>query len=119
MAIKTTSLETSKLLKEAGFRQDTFFRHYLHKFEDTAVNTIPDPIFYPSEYWEEYPSPTTDEILEELIGERQVKITWMSRYEHWLVSFRLDVDEFKGFENKSLPEALASLWLWLKKENLI
>ena len=114
--IKTATLQTAKLLKESGFKQDTYFVHYLNKHEDTAINTVSDRIFYPSEYWDEFPSPTTDELLEELPYAINInKGPFEYRVSYHIVA---RVDNI-SFLDKSLSEALAKMYLWLKKEKLI
>lgn len=100
MTVRTTSLETSKLLKDGGFRQDTEF--YL----------LPDWVGGDGEIRTNTPTdlaaPTTEELLEEISNEGICK-------------YALDV---LWNEEKSMlyaimnmlrdPNKLANCWLWLK-----
>ena len=118
--IKTTSLETSKLLKSAGWTK----------------------VCHEKEIWDEWGiiyKPNTDELLEELPKlikkdcgyERKNKeepqiVDWYFeikfREGKWEVGYHWYYYEYMdGFtqKNESLPEALAQMWLWHKKENLI
>lgn len=126
--IKTTTIETSKLLKEAGFRQDTEYQ-YKRSRNAESMEYFLDNVKLDKKYSDKFnmdilPSPTTDELLEELPCEG-------GKYQDWLNISKLDggrgfscvygYPEYSSeeFVNKSLPEALAAMWLWLKKEGLI
>lgn len=142
MSIKTVSLKTAKELKEAGFGQEGIhFYHYAHKkineyhYRDCQVIGLRnDEAMYPSEHWDRISAPTTDELLEELpklikkndststpeivdwyfeIKYRDGK--WEAGY-HWYYYEYMD-----GFieKSKSLPEALAQMYLFLAKEGLL
>lgn len=133
MSIKTTTLETSKLIREAGFRQDTEFYY------------LPDsPVYRPNTVWfkeqldfkamknrEIYAAPTTDELLEELPEIITLKgkgfgssvetkcVLVMGKVNgEWRISYRNQIAHVNR-EDESLPEALAAMWLWLKKEGLL
>lgn len=123
--IKTTSLETSKALKEAGFRQEdiTYWWHDYNVHNDGLsvknyylMNEKPTH----SGLAKDYAAPTTDELLEELPKDTEI-CKRLSNY--FIVNCEVDA---KGptwlhvrFDNESLPEALAQCWLWLKKEGLL
>lgn len=135
MAIKTTSLETSKALKEAGFRQDAdyiFRQHSTHKgyvfmsMEWVKTNDLD------MEETDWHAAPTTDELLSELpkVIEKETnteagKRPWHLEIHHglkWEVLYRWYYHEpMTHFveENESLPEALAQMYLFLRKEGLI
>lgn len=147
--IRTTSLETSKALKENGFPQETFWAHKVlpdgsdfclsgHSLAIDKLNVEAAQINPQDEYTRIYGletkffhAPTSDELLEELpesVTEHGV------RYSMEIVRHKL-FDEKKFFisyedndgcmlrhecsDNESLPEALAAMWLFLKKEGLI
>lgn len=131
--IKTVSLETSKALKEAGFRQDTSYFWYTG-YEPRG------PIYFKTDlhlmnikyihHSNGFASPTSDEILEELPS----SIIWNSTEPYGL---RIEKDSDKyvtvwyyrenhcgessldKFGSESLPEALAQMYLWLSKEGLL
>jgi len=125
--IKTVTLQTAKLLKESGFKQNSHFCHYLNKHEDTAINTTADCLFYPVEFWDIFSAPTSDELLEEIpYGLRCTDCDyWLniqkSRFDTYDVrytdAFHNNVKIIEQGEN--LPEAIARMWLCLKKEKLI
>lgn len=130
--IPTTSLETSKKLKAAGFRQDTFFQWI---FVHSAIN---------SEYnhWElldkehplycknaeiQYASFCSDELLSELPFKLRFQYDdyWFQiqklkngsydvRYSDWQ-----HMKVKKIFQDELLCEALSQMWLWLKSEGII
>lgn len=134
--IKTVSLETAKALKEAGFRQDDIDFHLV--FCTVGTSSEPRWICYrdnvkgPSGF-DCIPVPTTDELLEELPCiiqfDQEVGLLRLNIYrfgtetgEQWGCFYSLikNIDHFVLQQtNESLPEALAQMWLWLKKEGLI
>jgi hypothetical protein len=138
--IKTVSLETAKALKEAGFNKNTAF---YWKPVRGASRTLPLPIFrwelenYTNCDAEDYAAPTTDELLEALPKVRSLKTDNVEGDGGCLdynlqIKFRREGDYiYVGYvsgsgirsggeqENKSLVEALAQMWLWLRKEGLI
>lgn len=126
--IQTVSLETARALNEAGFRQDTYFKWY----ESPSKGSGGKPrVGDENVTWDDYiicAAPSTDEILSELlIGSDE----WTGTYRHlamwphsiktWQCAYVLPDGEgyFAWQEGKSLPEALAKMWLWLKKEGII
>lgn len=99
MSIKTVSLETSLKLKEAGWTKET------HKFHfKSPLNRIEDKIN----------APNTDELLEELPKHMALIIGLMADQKEWFAKW-----DMQNFYGSSLPEALASMWLYLKKEGLL
>ena len=88
MAVKTTSLETSKMLKEARFRQDTEYHFYRMSSNEKPFIGSRDIT------WQNYiifAAPTTDELLEELprvIQDYTLRIgRYDSEYEIWYQRF--------------------------------
>lgn len=131
--IKTVSLETAKLLKENGFRQDTHFWHSERKYKrpDEENKVISSSYIGHGVHAKSrniYAAPCTDELLEELpcdidgLGLIICKIDsgndgiYYVSYENCITHAYLTTTTFK---NEYLPESLASMWLWLKKEGLI
>lgn len=143
MPINTVSLPTAKLLKKAGFPQDTSFYWSWSKQKKYILNQeIPGAIeevsflchvddyliikHYKTENPREwYAAPTTDEILAKLpkvLNGFEFRITgligdmWDVCY--WEIGHE-DERIFENFMNKFLCEALAACWLWLRKEGLV
>lgn len=140
--IKTVSLETAKRLKEAGFRQDksSFYSVYSGDNRQKGYEGYqPHWMIVDSncasarrnntknEKWpdEQIAMPNTDELLEELpkiLNGFEFRITGLIG-DMWDVSYweigHKDERIFENFMNKLLPEALAQMWLHLKKEGLL
>lgn len=137
--IKTCTLETARLLKEAAFKQETHYQwadvHNVYRiWQNEDVVSWPHQesfIGWKQENRERcISSPTTDELLEEL-----KKIEYESNgfpslmifyvFGKWSVCFRnppiswIEKGSQSAGENIELVEACAGLWLWLKKEGLI
>jgi len=133
--IRTVSLETAKLLKENGFRQDSY--HFYYPILEHEVRMVKEPyeraVSFPTGktlrwelamgYEEDYcgndvdkiAAPTTDEFLEELPAGTSIRKQFSLGFEVWnpyIKSGRL-------FINESLPEALAQCWIYLKKEGFL
>lgn len=128
MSFKTVTLETAKLLKHAGFRQDTHFSHAdwsvnegSYQFDETSSFKCVGKEFL-------FAAPTTEELLEDLpVGSE----LWTGYYRHlamwphdsnnWQCAYVLP--EGSGYfgwqEAKTLTEVLAQMWLWLKNEGLL
>lgn len=108
--IKTVSLETAKLFKEAGFRQDTEFM-WCYKPEPPKLVPVIE-FGKPMGRKLICAAPTTDELLEELpLG--------FIRIERHNGCFIIEVPSLKyAKSHMELPEALAQMWLWLQSENL-
>ncbi len=119
--IKTVSLETAKALKDAGFRQDNMAYYY-----PGELSCFKGPV---SMEWGiesglnshfKYAAPTTDELLEELpeiVKDQRLNIS--KERNLYFVSYEYEDNLLQCFHRKSLPEALAQMWLHLKKESLI
>jgi hypothetical protein len=113
MSVKTVSLETAKLLKEAGFKKDCHFG-----FIDDEYECNPSPMEWPIY------APTSDELLEELPYNINLK-GWNKYFSisktdvQYYVSYMGGGSDNLCESNKSLPEALAQMWLYLRKEGLI
>jgi len=130
--IQTTRLETSKLLKEAGFKQENASYFFIdgtpaHISEISCYNDlIIDGYDVQARF-------TTDELLAEL-----PRVVMFDGEEHWLSIRRINkfrvfyyyyqhddicylrmLEGLSHIEHESLPEALARMWLWLKKEGLL
>lgn len=131
--MKTVSLETSKLLKEKGFRQDTqwywieehqFNQHKIYSIELLCQLSSSELIH------KSFAAPTTDELLEELpcviVKEQEPKKDvncWLQIDKtgdtEYLVRYVHSQSELCSYNGESLPEALAQMWLWLKSEGLL
>ena len=96
-----TSLEISKELKKAGFSKETEFWWSMYWKEFKLYSNRPHKEFI-GEY---YPAPLATEILEEL-----PEFLDLARQDDFTVSYG---DGF--FEDKSLPNALALMWIYLRK----
>lgn len=134
MSIKTTTLETSKMLKEAGFRQDTYFRW--SKPFDVNVNFTGDELEVEAFNWLEYhdmqksiicSAPTTDELLEELpiggewTGHYRHFAMWPHSKNNWQCAYVLpEGSGYFGWQEDINPvEVGAKMWRWLNKEGLL
>lgn len=132
--IPTTSLEMSRKLKNAGFPQHTDY--YWEIVAKNGVLSASNPFIThrPSCDNEHYAAPTTDELLAKLprilwkelehwdliIKKGLFKESWESGY--WKIFRNCTMfyhAPLKCIENKSLPEALAQMYLWLKSEGHI
>lgn len=122
--IKTVSLETAKLLKENGFRQDTHF-FWANPHNKYSLWTKTDVYSWGYEHtiqdWIDesnpvlYAAPTTDELLEKLPPDLMIREAFNLRYEVGHVN----INDGKLFGHEYLPEALAQMWLYHKKEGLL
>lgn len=118
--IKTVTLETAKALKEAGFPQitDLFWTEMDGSMHITEMRGI---------IHDDYAAPTSEEILEELASGIRIKAhhlyLQMGKMTDNLftVSYRsmTDIEMDIQKDAESLPEALAAMWLYLKKEGLL
>lgn len=105
MPLKTTTLPTSRLMKEAGFRQDTI---YCYAFDDgykigfTRVSLFGQEVFA---------APTSDEILEEIPENEHIRL--------YAIEMELFINKGDILDLFRDPEKLAACWLWLRKERII
>lgn len=115
MAINTVSLQTAKALKTAGFNQNSDFAYSCNHFDEAMAINKGDAysVHYKPSYRRDFAAPTTDELLEELIA--GIQITKHAKLYRVVKGGRSSY----GFTNESLPEALAEMWMWLKKEGLL
>jgi hypothetical protein len=119
------SLELAKQMKEAGFNKETEFWWVHNKIRDTweIKYGLSECIKEHQESWEHYPAPLATEILEELPNElgnlKELTIHKLPE-EKWRVNY-WDDEKLKCIQkfDKSLPNALAKLWLYLRKEKII
>ncbi len=136
-----TSLELSKKLFEVGFKKETGYYWVEHKEIDKpaysnciVLGSTKDLINYPREFWNIYTAPLTDELLEELPScINQNKIVYKLEIYKFIYDFNVGYFEkfsldnwkkgkvkiFHHLLNNSLPNALAHMWLYLKKEGVI
>jgi hypothetical protein len=130
--MKTTSLELSKQLKEAGFPQESFM---FYCQADDAGNSDPAYIdLYPNDYGmidgkdivKMYAAPTAEEILDELPKEILFKgVSYRLRInaligDAWSIEYRsFDGGEFCSKHDKTLSELAGRMWIDLKGEGLI
>jgi hypothetical protein len=131
----TTSLDVSKKLKEAGYKQDSILYWWQNDCDEDHTqlrNRIPNNQSLSIHKWFVYSAPTTDELLEQLPPDVS---------DRWILSINaIDYDDYKEYEvgytkyfedngvwaykdkyfqDKKLPDALAEMWLYLKKEGLL
>jgi len=126
--IKTVSLKTAKLLKEAGFPQETALFYRVDEFGNVFErNANEDPLKMQKVLGTNiyYAKPTIDELLEEL-PESLIQDGYLAMMKiirtpskEYFVTYQSSREDRGTVENESLPEALAQMWLWLKKEKLI
>lgn len=134
--IKTVGLETAKALKEIGFNKDTYFWHIVPCQSHGMIpwGVIEDKVR--AEEWNPeytYAAPTTDELLEELpysiIRDGESYFLEVHKYDSYYRVFYRKYEQIHAGEyrfrnlaeptNNSLPEALAAMWLWLNKQDLL
>ena len=104
-----TSLEISKQLKEAGWTKETEFWWVHNKLrdEDKLCYGLTQCFKDHPESWEYYPAPLATEILEELTNDQ---INDYTEQQGNILDWDDTVNLFRN------PDALAKLWLHLKKE---
>ena len=132
-----TSLELCKQLKEAGFLQDTHFKwNVWDKNDELYIGEV--DASWTQEEWENYTedynppkseffaAPTTDELLNELPHEvycvKDYTTVTTDPDSPQVFYYRVNYGLGKKpvyFESRWLPNALAKMWLYLKKEGLI
>ena len=118
------SLEIAKQLKEAGWKKETEFDFVEHKsilssgYEECRLLIPATSVsLYPEEYWNYYPAPLATEILEEL-PEKISLCAFYAKSEYRAVDN--DVHRNASTQVSHNPcNALASMWLYLKKKKLI
>lgn len=132
--MKTVSFETAKKLKDAGFKQETYFYHSLN---DKGIYHVCShrefELLKKISKGEPLPAPDTDELLEGLpyfiegedvyVYAFQIHCGSVSDKRDWIPNY---YDELTGnsvydfsHRNESLIESLAELWLKLKEKKLV
>ena len=78
-----TSLPLSKELWEKGLKLETEKLHFVHKQFDCAdykdclgITDSKNLLMYPKEYWDVFPTPSTDELLEVLPKRYESVLGW-------------------------------------------
>lgn len=108
-------LELAKELKENGFPQKSLF-YWLNW--DKKYLLVPEDELEPECYF--YSAPISDEILKELLL-HEIWIKWFPDIQVYQISGSQKISNLTYLEiyNKKLSNALAELWLDLKKEGYI
>lgn len=111
---KTTPLETSKLLKEAGFRQDTYFHWKIwipNEYSGNMDRKLSHaPLIYDEKDRENvFAAPTIDELLEDISNENLLK--------YWCNITGSNMEDLINIIRN--PNRVADCWFWLKKEGLL
>lgn len=122
--MKTTSLELSKQLKEAGYPQEDH-AHYWGGIGNWGLwcKHVIDDMDSRETRFEWVASPTADEILDvlpmDIKGHKSIQMgKWDGKY---VIRYELLDNSLAGFreDEESLAAAAAKMWLHLKKEGLI
>ncbi len=129
--MQTTTLETSKLLKEAGFPQETEHCYVERTYEPGLVGNNPDIELIRSEtinkhYYHKVSdemiaySPTADEILDELPHSIELEgEVYNLRISKFIDGYGLSYSWRDDCYNESLAEAAAKMYFYLRKEGII
>ncbi|SRR6266496_1778048 len=132
--MKITILETSKLLKEAGFPQENcefyYFNHFSDEFivrrKENMTHVLTDQFKHLA-----FAAPTAEEVLDELpeiissepnelVGTGKTYLT-IQKLGYYEVGYTLTNGDmlFDSVEDKSLSEALAKMYLYLAEKGLL
>jgi hypothetical protein len=125
--MNTTNLELSRELREAGYPQESYF--YWEKWitEEEGYSLLH---YISITEWNEddknrmFASPTADEILERLPlfikdnGHGRGRLVVEKGINGWTVGYINDWGRMNK-NDKSLADAVAKMWLYLKKNNLL
>ena len=133
--MKVVSLETAKLLKEAGYPQKAAY-YYCYSCIDPNKDMSLFPMVVKPNALEWYVAPITDEILENLpdrirkdnlnYGFRLWFVDYMPHVRHYCCNYfvldygkkgKLIMDDF--IVEQFSAEAVAKVWLYLRKNKLI
>ncbi len=121
------SLEIAKELNEGGWKKKTEFGWIIFYNNSSTAPLKEFEGLYPSEKLEElkeksyisiieiYPAPLATEILEELPA-RLEGIGFLKIYKFATNLFAVSYANIHEQEDKSLPNALAKMWLYLRKK---
>lgn len=131
------SLDLAKQLKEAGYPQESEFCWYSHRHPNINGGKFYDTLEWGHAYEGDYDTynllaaaPLANELLEQLPyyieqGTGYYLNCTKAGEGMYICFYRADNDEhtpvmnMKSFGGGSLPDALAEMWLYLKKENLL
>lgn len=123
--MKTVSLELSKQLKEAGYPQvDCAFYYDVYHLgkEDQQIDFLLEKQ-KENEHFTSLASPSADEILEQLPESFNGWHMHISRYDEWGIVYELwqgdALRDTMEQTDKSLADAAAKCWLYLKEHNLL
>lgn len=131
MDIKTTSLATSKLLKEAGFPQDTYFEHAemvgyweQEKYKSEWVLRVKGEKSNIANVLNTVSSATSDEILDKLPWQifknnNYFRLHIYKLENHYKLMYVYFSEHCAYVHDESLSEALAQMWIFLNKEGLL
>lgn len=127
MTSHVVSLDLAKQLKEAGYSQQSefYFRPTGSIYHGDGHPTLPDDVAAPlsTELLEQLPETIYDE--DESSGMKYDLDIWKKEGLYHVAYWwdedtrRLSNVKHMKFSDASLPNALAEMWLWLKKENLL
>ena len=113
-------LEIAKELKENGFPQKTEYYWNLYQGKFQLLNPS-----YAEDEWMfkevDYSAPTTDEILKELpakLNKKELQLIKGSK-DSFMVIYEYGTENLPGQLDKKPCNALAKMWLYLKKEGYI
>lgn len=127
-----TSLELSKEIYKAGLISNSVFvwwytepmatdvKYGLREVDDKRCFTLRERKKGDLESGRAYPAYLTDELLNELPTDNDTK-DLLTIHKHWQTQeFHVEYEDTGIFQrDKSLPNALAKMYIYLKKENLI
>lgn len=127
--MKTTNLELSKQLKEAGYRQVAYLYHIQYS-DDPQTNRSTLATYSNLDFEYQHPdkehdkrrfaSPTADELLDQLPSILKGKfLNLYKRVDGWHISYELPDRFFHREVETDLADAAAKMWLYLKKQNLL
>ena len=110
------SLEIAKQLKEVGWKKETEFWWAKHKITFKGyINSWDICDYQPAvDLYEQYSAPLATEILEEIKGKVSIQITYSKE-----VGLRITDLKSGIYFTDTLPNALAQMWLYLKKEGKV
>lgn len=120
---QVSSLESSKLLRELGFRQDSIFYYLADSLiyepkEIWHIKELDIPKCEGRELYSAYTSSELGEMLPKVLNGYAIEITPYSTI-RWLI--RYQQEDYKGFsiEDNYLVEAMSKMLCYLKQNNLI
>ena len=115
------SLELCKRLREAGFPQDSSIFYWVNYNDNSWKLNFDELKVRPSSVVDVVACPLAEEILERLPkavkDNQRIKIIPHKVPNGW--EWAVYYEKLHFIEHEILIEALAQMWFWLKKENLI